>query len=274
MAEGGGAGSRVVEHAPDTVPRALGVSRPTGLRVLGLAVLALWATWAVLTWLSAPRFVTDEQLHADLAAGRIQTWRLATELHPERDWPPGAAGSWSFGTLAQRETDGLPADWDRRPVEAVVYWVDGDVAPVRFAGALPGGDPLALVSELRQAGATQTAPVTFQPPDRDRGAAWGLAAFALGLLVVLGNTRPTRGTRWFWFWLQWVPLGLGTVAYAVVELVLPGGPPRVWGLRGGSRRRRLLGWEGLFLLLASFLLVAGAASVLRDVAGPFLVPGR
>ena len=78
MTEGEVAGSRVVEHAPDAVPRALGVSRPNGLRVLGLAVLALWATWAVLTWMSAPRFVTDEQLHADLQAGRIQTWRLAT----------------------------------------------------------------------------------------------------------------------------------------------------------------------------------------------------
>ena len=274
MAEGEVAGSRVVEHAPDTVPRALGVSRPTGLRVLGLAVLALWATWAVLTWLSAPRFVTDEQFHADLQDGRIRTWRLATELHPERDWPPGAVGSWTFGTLAQRETDGLPAEWDRRSVDAVVYWVDGDVAPLRFAGALPGGDPLVLMSDLRQAGAPQNAPATFRPPDQDRGAPWGLAAFALGLLVVVGNTTPTRGTRWFWFWLQWAPLGLGTVAYVVVELARPGHPWRVLGVLGEVRRRRLRGWEAFLVLALVTVVVVLAASGLRHALGPLVVPGR
>ena len=274
MAEGEVGGSRVAEHAPDTVPRALGVSRPTGLRVLGLAVLALWATWAVLSWLSAPRFVTHEQFHADLQAGRIQTWRLATDLHPQRDWPPGTDGSWTFGTLAQRESDGLPADWDRRPVDAVVYWVDSDVAPLRFAGALSGGDPLALVSDLRQAGAPQSAPYSLQPPAQDQGAPWGLAAFALGLLVVVGNTSPTRGTRWFWFWLQWAPLGLGTVAYAVVELARPGRPWRVLGVLGEVRQRRLRGWEAFLVLALVTVVVVLATSGLRHAAGPLVVPGR
>ena len=276
MLEGETGTARAADDASPRQPAAkvFGVSRPTGLRVLGAAVLGLWAVWAVLSWLSAARFVTEKQFHSDLEAGRIRTWRLATELHPHRPWPPSGVGSWTYGTLAQRESDGLPATWDGRPFEAVVYWVDGDLAPVRFAGALPGGDPSALLADLQEAGVVQATPASFRPSSEDRGAPWGLAAFALGLLLVVGNTRPTRGTRWFWFWLLGVPLGLGAVAYAVVELLLPGGPPRVRDLRGGSRRRRLTGWEGLVLLVASIVVVAVAASVLRDVAGPFVVPGR
>src|SRR5690242_17068217 len=101
--------------APRTVPdcahgRGGGRGEP-GRRILGVAVLGLWAVWAVLSWLSAARFVTDEQFHADLDAGRIRTWRLATELHPTRAWPPTGTGSWDYGTLAQRASDGLPATW-------------------------------------------------------------------------------------------------------------------------------------------------------------------
>lgn len=69
--------------------------------------------------------------------------------------------------------------------------------------------------------------------DRDRATAWvlnrtdfqsgivwtGLAQLAL-MLVVFGalfSRKPLNGTRWFWFWVINLPLGIAVVCYAVSE---------------------------------------------------------
>jgi len=267
----GASGEAVAPTAPRTAARAWGMA-PQLRAAVAVVVVGLWIAWAVLTWQGSERLVTDEQFHADLSAGRIETWRLATDLRHQRSWPPDGSPAWDYGLVAQDEDSGMPSSSDPRPVSGLVYWVHETVGPTRIAGTGPGAGPLSLMSQLQSAGVSQR-PLSYEARPADHGDQWGMGAFLLALVAVVVGPRPSRGTRWFWFWVQWVPWGLGTVLYAVAELVRPGGPMRVVGRTGTVGRRRLLGWEGVVAVVLGGFLVAAVSGGLRSALGPMWVPG-
>lgn len=64
-----------------------------------------------------------------------------------------------------------------------------------------------------------------------------------GLLVVAGGPDPARATRWAWFWLSALPLGM--TAFLLLSGPLPGRPPVAPG-----RRRLRGGWAFVLVALA------------------------
>ncbi|MDG4800773.1 hypothetical protein [Micromonospora sp. WMMD980] len=63
-----------------------------------------------------------------------------------------------------------------------------------------------------------------------------LAIGAAWLLTLLAGPPPVRGTRWYWFWMGLLPLGVGVLAWAYRECWRADVPT------DGSRRS---GWSGL-----------------------------
>jgi hypothetical protein len=119
-----------------------------------------------------------------------------------------------------------------RPITALAYYVDAWRAPIRivivapFAGAGPDAvDVHEVIQELEAAGVVPKA--EFVPamewhanPSAELAQVWGGVTGVLALMALFA-IRPTRGTRWFWFWLFGAPLGLGILAYAAVECLRP-----------------------------------------------------
>ncbi|WP_299446171.1 hypothetical protein [uncultured Phycicoccus sp.] len=243
-------------------------SAPRGRRRTDLAtgwvMVLLWAAWLVLTAMTQPRLVTPDRLAEDLAAGRVVTWQVV-EVRSDRDQMEGWAADITTNPLP---LSGGEADLTAAQLgpPALAYWVDGRVGRMRIvdpALAAPGG-PAPAVDRVRGAGVPEASEM------RDVSVVLGLerdwpawAAGPLGLLflasVVLGPA-PTRGTRWFWFWLVWGTLGLGVLAYAVWEVLRPA--PRQ-GAPGAPRRLR--GWSGLVVAIVGSLVLTGLVDGLADV---------
>lgn len=86
------------------------------------------------------------------------------------------------------------------------------------------------------------------------------------ILEVVFGPRPRRATRWFWFWLAWLPLGLGVVGWFVGH-----GFDR--GRAGRDADARISGWLGFAILLVGSIAVASAVMGLRSLLGTYLIPG-
>lgn len=228
--------------------------------VFGLVMVLLWVAWLVLTGMTQARLVTAEQLRDDLAAGRVTEWRLVGLPSAARD---GWAGDPQV-TLPAMRPDGTldpqqPALGGRPSVE---YDVDSLLGPRRILdpGTVGDGGGAAAAS-LRAAGvpvAAHDVPFETSGPSRESVVFAALPLLLMMLVAVGVGPRPTRGSRWFWFWQLWVPLGLGVLAYAVLEQVRPAP-----ALAAGQGHRRG-GWRGLAVAIAGGLLVTGLLTALAD----------
>lgn len=245
-------------------PPADGTPRPhrRSDQVFGAVLLALWLTWLVLTVVTQTRLVDEPRLRADLAAGRVAAWQLADLVPPE-----GTVVGWSEGvTVVPRAAgdDGADADpgiGGGNPV--VAYRVDGWFAPVRVLdpNGLDNGTGGADAT-LRAAGVPQVSTMARWSPTLDGRDQWPLWTAAPLVLMTLGaivvGPAPTRGTRWFWIWQLFVTLGLGVVAYAVLEQIRPVPPPGA----PGARRRRRGGWNGVLVAVVTSILVGAGLTAL------------
>ncbi|PSK65034.1 hypothetical protein B0E53_02990 [Micromonospora sp. MH33] len=215
-------------------------------RALPLAVALCWLVWAALAWWTAPRAVDEAELERDLAAGRVVTM--------------ARADGWQAGST-----------WGRRPEPRyaegawMVVWTrpDGQVRHASVPTRAPesGADPLA---DPRARDATTHGGDTLA--DALANAA-GLLALTIGvgwLLMLVAGPPRVAGTRWFWFWIGLLPLGLGVLAWLHRER---------WRGDVPAARPRRSGWAGLGWLLLGGLLLSVAVAGLASLFGGYVVPG-
>jgi hypothetical protein len=267
------------------------VGREQVLR-LALAVLLLggWVTWAATTYPSQLRIVSADTFRQDLAAGHVVAFRAVSNVRHDRVWPPD--GSPDQVDLPATNEDGTPDRADGvsdGPPPTVAYWTDAAVGPVRVLDANDPRSPSAemAIMQLRDAGVPPAGVANHWPGDR--ADVWGLLTGALTLLVIVFGPVPTRGTRWFWFWVTGVPWGLGVVAYAVLELVRPrpdvhvgdgaeAAEPATEGAPGATHQLghrsdgRIRGGKGLLLALVVGIVLAVLGSLLSQAVGGVWVP--
>ncbi|MGL5866179.1 MAG: hypothetical protein ACRCYX_09965 [Dermatophilaceae bacterium] len=238
---------------------------------IGVVLVAAWVAWATLAWQSQPRVVGLAHLDADLAAGRVTSYAVVAEVHLEDAWPAGRSPR--FGPAG--------TTWPAQPQNHRVVWVvDSALAPVRTldpARSLDDADTgpgAAARPDARAVGrlvAERVRPVDAGTLNDAAGRADGLAIL-LGvsafLLVVVGPS-PTRGTRWCWFWVCWMSLGVGVVGYAVAELLRPRAVSDADRPPG-----RAAGGVGVGLAMVGSALVSLALAGLEDLLGPLVVPRR
>ena len=222
-------------------------------RVAGIVLAVGWVGWLAVAWVAVVRLVPLATLEDDLEAGRVLAFRevLLDRSGSEAEWVDTPdIGYWTVDSLGRLDGDSA-VDGTGASV-TVTYWVDGPVATQRVLDLAGDRAAAAAVGDrLRAAGVPPD--LSFgsdflSRPDRQRQLTTVLGLVTFGLIVL--GPRPGRGTRWFWFWLLAAPLGLGVLAYAVVELVQPG---RLHGTDAG--RRRQSGLAGLLLVVLASVLV-------------------
>lgn len=180
----------------------------------------------------------------------MRTYEALTEFRPDRAWPPPEETRFSTTGIPDRDDPRASTD---PAIVAVAYYVDAWRAPIRvvhvapFAQAGPGALEVdQLVAELEAAGVPPGADfglaLEWDPnPAAEAAEIWGLVTGALALMALFA-IRPTRGTRWFWFWLFGAPLGLGVLAYVAGECLRPKRPmPLADGSPAGGRLRGVVG---------------------------------
>lgn len=87
------------------------------------------------------------------------------------------------------------------------------------------------------------------------GSTWslpGLVGLCLVFTIVAG-ARPRTGTRWFWFWVAWLPAGMGLLWYVAAEC---------WSGRTPARRRS--GWWGILVAVVLRTAVVGGFGLDRS----------
>jgi hypothetical protein len=230
-------------------------------------MVLLWLAWLVLTALGQQRLVTPQQLTDDLDAGRVIGWEVVALGSDQAGW------SWSraIGIDIPAATDDSTTDPSAEPVrgeQALGYWVDGPFARFRIVDpALAPDEQDVLAQQARAAGVPRLSESVRTDVSSYQRYAFGddravYAALPLVLLmfasVVIGP-RPTRATRWFWFWQLWFPLGLGVLAYAVLEQLHPAAATTV-----PRARPTWNGWGGLALLVLGSMLVSAVVVALAD----------
>ncbi|MGG5257667.1 hypothetical protein [Phycicoccus avicenniae] len=229
----------------------------TGRRLFGAVLVALWVTFVVLAAANQLRLVTPDRFADDLAQSRVVTWRIITLAGSDdtRGW----AATPQYGVPAALPNGDL--DREQPPLggrEALAYFVDSSLSRMRVVDP-DRGDPGLLVARLREAGVpaalSRPALDELTAPPSDVAALPALGLGGLFLAGILVGPAPRRGTRWFWFWQAWVTLGVGVLAYAVLELLRPAAV-------GSVTRQR--GWVGFVAAVGASLVLAAALTGLAD----------
>jgi hypothetical protein len=263
----------VTGAAPTPAP-ATPTARPTlpadgrRARVTRLVLAALliggWLAWAGVAYATQARMVSGQQFITDLEAGDITAFRAVSGVTDgDRLWH---ASPYEYGVPAA-DPSGMPLrEGAAVGVVTVMYWTDNAIGRVRIVDANEGAFVTAdeRIIQLQRAGVPLN--TRFDGPS-DLSQAFAIGAGLLAFLVVVGGPTPTRGTRWFWFWMLGLTWGQGVVAYAVFELLRPGRTARVVGFTGVPRRR-LRGWEGFVLqILLSAVIAIGFGELARATGG-------
>ncbi|WP_068395896.1 hypothetical protein [Kribbia dieselivorans] len=204
----------------------------------GLGIIALWAVILLLGVRSGYQMVTLDDLQRDADAGTVSDIALASgsQEGPTTTMQTGirlilteGTASTAGGIVAYTLKDDARGWFDDR-VRVVMPPGEGatstSIMPLlqfgrhselskwgsaekRVAGLVshgPHSGALAAVDANRPSGISVAEALT--------------AALLLGTLaLIITGPRPGWGTRWYWFWMLAIPAGLGTVAYAVVELL-------------------------------------------------------
>jgi hypothetical protein len=255
----------------DRVRGALG--HTTARQVVGWVLVVGWLVWLVALWVTQPRLVSQDFMAAELANERVAAYQVVTvdvnddgmfsgreriAVQPESDLNDG---------VVDDAVDGQPL--------TVAYWVDAPVASLRVLdpNALGSDTATTLVQRFAAAGVpeAEAADLWFRPGAERTDTGGGLLV-GLTLLMVLIGPRPSRGTRWFWFWLLAAPLGLAVPLFAVAERLRP----RYWP-EGTVHPKGVAGrWSGLTGFAVGVLLsvvVSGLLLTLTDISPIWFIRG-
>lgn len=261
-----GVGNGVAYVATGEQPRAETWWHARFLAAFGGAVVVVIGLMLTSGWTTGLRPSTFDQLRSDLKDGSVQQWYVAERFDDAPLDLKRASASGIRGDLDDLGPDQFnPAKGD--PLGGILVWRTWGLPGWQVAsqsGVASAGSSYsaaateesdALVGDLRAAG------VAMKPYEfADSGPFdW---VYPIGAVLLLGGlimgTAPRVGTRWFWFWIIiGVPLALGAVVYAVMELI-------------GMRRRpdppldkRVSGLKGFVGSLIAGLVVSFAADWLR-----------
>lgn len=199
---------------------------------LGLLVLALFVVFLGYGSFVGPRQAPDPP-PPELRGGYVLTDSPPKRLHET---------GWATTTRAD--------DLQPSTTGSVLVWRAAEDTTVRWARLSPQDPQLA---QLR------TAPSSTQAADPrvplERVGQVGFALGAVAFLAIVAGPRPRHGTRWFWFWMLFAPLGLGAAWFAWTELVRT---------PAGRTPRRRSGFDGFVTMIlvtigvsVGFWLVAG-----------------
>ncbi|MBM0277745.1 hypothetical protein [Micromonospora tarensis] len=236
--------------------------RPSGVRWRAIVAVGLrwglpllWVLWAGLAWWVEPRESTEAQLDRDLAAGRVVTYQRADGWADGAYWgsrpdPQPAARGWlHVWTVPSGQIRYAPVE----PPDAESYPAEPDLSAHAVRDAR-----LAAVAGPWQSGGDSAHRIA---------ATAGLLSGALTVLWLgrlVGGAPPRAGTRWFWFWVGLLPVGVGVLAWTYRELWRP--PSTAVGDRGS-------GWRGVGWLVLAGIGISLLVSVARIVFGTRAVPG-
>ncbi|MGC4748019.1 hypothetical protein ACLQ28_20535 [Micromonospora sp. DT201] len=219
----------------------------------------LWVLWVPLAWWVEPRESTEAQLDRDLATGQVVAFQRAS------GWADGGA-YWGSRPRPQYATNGGMLAWTV-PNGQIRYTFGAPPAsdsylaePDASAGTWPSW------RDTQLAAISATGPADSGPGPRIGNAA-ALLAGALTVLWLgrlIGGAPPLVGTRWFWFWVGFLPFGVGVLAWTYRELWRP--PPVPVPDRGS-------GWRGFGWLILAAVGISLVVSVARIVFGTTVVPG-
>lgn len=233
--------------------------------VLRLALVLLWLVAAVGSWWTAPRQESYEQARADVAAGRATAYRWGDEWETDtlRRWMPVETlrSSGPLGPLfAWRTPDGRVHWTDTDDYHNVTITTDADQESHSGAGA-------ARIAQDLQAAGLEHRGGDVNVIGRGLSVVGGiLAVVFLGVLVT--GPAPTRGTRWFWFWVAYfLPYGLGLLAWLARERPWSLAAPTVTASDGVDRRDR--GIRGFTLGILGSLLIGVVSMTLQAVLRPW-----
>ncbi|MET7672599.1 hypothetical protein [Micromonospora luteifusca] len=225
--------------------------------VLRWGLPVLWLLWAPLAWWVAPRESSEAQLDRDLVTGRVVTFQRASGwADDDAYWasPPRLRYAANGGLLVWTVPNGQTRYAFGASPDA--YLVEPDPS----AGVGPGW------REARLAAIAGTWRMDGGSAQRIANAA-GLFAGVLTVVWLgrlIGGAPPLAGTRWFWFWVGFLPLGVGVLAWMYRELWKP--PP-------GPVPGRSSGWRGVGWLLLASIGISLLVSVARGLLGTMVVPG-
>jgi hypothetical protein len=258
---------RVTQGAPSAQPqlRDATSTRPGAApaylavrRVIAAVLLAGWLAWVVVAWATEVRVVSAAQLRQDVARGAVVAAQLVQNVHTESSWAP-------FG-----DTDG----WDQVSPEApdgstgvvqLAYRTTDSVGRVRVVDA-DGPVPEQVLATARS---QRTTPATTVAPPSDLAQRLGIPLAVATLAAIVLGPPPTRGSRWFWVLAGLAGVGLGVVAYAVLEGLAPRRPGAAVA---GRPRHRMNGAQGLLAAVVVTVLVDASATGLALLLGPVTVP--
>ncbi|WP_326562127.1 hypothetical protein [Micromonospora sp. NBC_01796] len=252
-------------------PRDLAVRDWRRILVVGVrgTLVVLWLLWAMLAWWSAPRPADADQARRDIADGSVTSVDIGTY------WNDG--GFWGRKRILEGGPDGSQVAWTTetgrvRYTEVGYGYPDGTLAAPD--GSIPArGRP--LVAELQAAAGVNGTGVVHP---LIRTAYWlAVSLMAVFLMALVSGPAPIGGTKWYWFWLSWIPFGLGVLAWVTREPWLYGPQTalaqELVGIDGPIARRRSNGFEGFALLIVMGIAIGFALYGLGRLLGPTVVPG-
>lgn len=229
---------------------------------------------ASLAWWSAPRPTDADQARRDLEAGQVSSFLRADGWDDDR-------GLFLLERAPRVTDDGPFIVWTTTSGRVRCAAPDLQAGPevllrvsVSSSGPVRRPEADALAAEMLAAN------VSMDSATGGLGQVTAVSGWAsvvlvlLFLLAVVFGPAPGRGTRMFWFWMGFVPFGLGMLAWLAVEhpwsrrvaMAQPGCSAAVGpaARRGGATGFLIL----LFSGLAARMLLVGLSALL----GPWVVP--
>lgn len=208
-------------------------SRWGSRRLAGTVLALLWAAWIGGAAWGGPWHGTPEALRADLDAGSVRSWQLEHTSPRDPLTGTGYLVGGGQGTSVSADREATFVVWRDRYDR--IRWVDGRLLKVPVTPAVPSQE-VQYEPALRAWLADRTTP----SPGGTFTSWWNLvggAFWVLGVLTVLLGPALRHGNRWFWFWVSGITMGVGLLAYALVECLIARAPqhphrPRLGGVVG------------------------------------------
>lgn len=206
-------------------------------RVFAAVMILTAGALAVLTVWMLPRQATADELQSAMATGSVTGWEFTSATGAGNLFPD----AWDFGSSKDSVVDAADATyvvWQTSDLQRHRTAIDG----IEVTSAPATGNRGTAVSDWMMDRYAKNPTGAPGSPDGFGPVHWFRLALLLMTFAGCGVWEPRVGSRWFWVWLAAVPLGVGSLAYAVTELVHE---PRDRG------DRKLRGIVGLMAALAA-----------------------
>ncbi|XAS77553.1 hypothetical protein V3G39_05815 [Dermatophilaceae bacterium Sec6.4] len=229
-----------------------GRGRWAASRVVGIMLVVLWVLYFASSLWAAPVRASGDSLRAATESGRV------TDIDRVASRPARLSASPMFSFRGDNSTDntGDYLVWSVHNGHRYYTDVMTFPGPITSSAITSGTSFVSGSSEPSYV--DRVTDFVVKRTHFEGGIAWAGLAQLLILLLALGslfNRAPRTGTRWFWFWVINVPLGIGLLWYASSERLREPAPITV--RRGGG--------QGFLLGLVATFAIPLAVTVLQQL---------